>query len=66
MIVELGNANRVEFRGFGVFEVRQRKRRNALNPQTLEPVRVPAGRTVKFKPGRRMLQIVGRKRSVGR
>ena len=54
IIVELGKDNRLEFRDFGVFEVKQRQPRKAQNPKTLEPVHVPAKRTVKFKVGRLM------------
>ena len=54
IIVELGKGNRLEFREFGVFEVRQRRSRMAQNPKTLEPVRVPPKRTEKFKIGRLM------------
>ena len=52
IIVELGKGNRLEFRNFGVFEVKQRQARMAQNPKTLEPVEVPPKRTVKFKVGR--------------
>ena len=54
IIVELRKGNRLEFRDFGVFEVRQRAARSAQNPKTLVPVHVPAKRTVRFKPGRLM------------
>lgn len=54
VIVELGEGNRLEFRDFGVFEVKHRAPRIAQNPKTLERVPVPAKRTVKFKVGRRM------------
>lgn len=54
----LGEGDRIEFRDFGVFEVRERKERKAQNPRTLEPVMVPAKRTVKFKAGRLMQQAV--------
>jgi integration host factor subunit beta len=54
VVEELGQGNRLEFRDFGVFEVRQRAARNAQNPKTLVPVHVPAKRTVRFKPGRLM------------
>jgi integration host factor subunit beta len=52
MVSELGSGNRLEFREFGVFEVRSRAPRIAQNPKTLVRVRVPAKRTVRFKPGR--------------
>ena len=58
IIVELGKGNRLEFRDFGVFEVKQRRARTAQNPKTLEPVAVPPKRTVKFKVGRLMKQTL--------
>jgi integration host factor subunit beta len=51
---ELAKGNRLEFRDFGVFEVKERSARKAQNPATLEPIDVPASRTVKFKMGRIM------------
>ncbi len=54
IIEELGQDNRLEFRDFGVFESKQRAPRVAQNPKTLERVKVPAKRTVKFKVGRLM------------
>ncbi len=58
IIVELGRSNRLEFRDFGVFEVKHRKARMAQNPKTLEQVPVPPKRTVKFKVGRLMKQTL--------
>jgi len=52
--LELARNNRLEFRGFGVFEPRTREARTAQNPKTLEKVHVPAKRTAKFKMGRMM------------
>lgn len=52
MIAELGKGNRLEFRDFGVFEIKARAPRVAQNPKTLQRVNVPAKRTVKFKVGR--------------
>lgn len=54
VINELGDGNRLEFRDFGVFELKDRAPRTAQNPKTLERVYVPAKRTVKFKAGRLM------------
>ncbi len=48
---ELIKGNRLEFRKFGVFEVRKRPGRIAQNPKTLQKVVVPAKRVVKFKVG---------------
>ena len=53
---ELAKNNRIEFRDFGVFEVREQAARTAQNPQTLEKVQVPAKRKVRFKIGRLMKQ----------
>lgn len=58
VIEELGDGNRLEFRDFGVFEIRERAPRVAQNPKTLERVPVPAKRTVKFKLGRLMKQAL--------
>jgi len=58
VINELGEGNRLEFRDFGVFEIRNRAARMAQNPRTLERVPVPARKTVKFKVGRLMRHAV--------
>ena len=58
IISELSEGNRLEFREFGVFEVRERAARKAQNPRTLEKVFVPAKRVVKFKVGRTMRERV--------
>ena len=54
VVQELNRGNRLEFRDFGVFEVRQRAPRMAQNPKTMDKVKVPAKRSVRFKPGRLM------------
>ncbi len=58
IIRELGDGNRLEFREFGVFEIKERAARKAQNPRTLEKVEVPAKRVVKFKVGRLMKECV--------
>lgn len=60
IIDELCRGNRLEFRDFGVFEVRTRKPRNAQNPKTLQRVKVPQRKSVKFKPGRIMRDVIDR------
>ena len=54
IVSEMRDGNRIEFRDFGVFEVKDRAPRNARNPRTRQKVTVPARRSVKFKPGRLM------------
>ena len=43
---------RIEFRGFGVFQVKPRKRGVGRNPRTGHVVKIPPGRSVRFKPGK--------------
>ena len=59
-IVEaLENNDTVEFRNFGVFEVRERKQRIGRNPNKPENVvTIPARKVVKFKPGKIMRQKI--------
>ncbi|MCC7011921.1 MAG: integration host factor subunit beta [Planctomycetes bacterium] len=59
IIIELSAGNRLEFREFGVFEIKDRAARRAQNPRTLEKVQVPAKRVVKFKVGRLMRERIG-------
>jgi integration host factor subunit beta len=59
IVNELGKGNRLEFRGFGIFEVKERSPRTAQNPKTLEKVQVGAKRTVKFRMGKLMKQKIG-------
>ena len=42
----------VRLPAFGVFDVKDTAARTARNPQTGEEVAVPAGRKVRFKPGK--------------
>ena len=60
IVTELANGNRLEFRDFGIFDVKTRAAREAQNPKTLEKVHVPAKRNVKFKMGRVMKQKLNR------
>jgi nucleoid DNA-binding protein len=56
IVNELGNNNRLEFRGFGIFEVKEHSPRIAQNPKTLEKVQVGTKRTVKFRMSKLMKQ----------
>ena len=58
VINELSRGNRLEFRDFGIFDVRERAERIAQNPKTLERVTVPAKRTARFRVGRLMKECV--------
>ena len=43
---------------FGTFTVKKTKARKALNPRTLEPVKVKAGKTVRFKASPTLKKLV--------
>lgn len=58
IIDELRAGHRLEFRDFGIFDVKERPQRRAQNPRTLEKVLVPPKRVVKFKVGRAMRERV--------
>jgi integration host factor subunit beta len=58
---ELASGNRIEFRQFGVFEVRERRARTAKNPRTNERFEVPSRVTVRFKPGQDLKAEVNRR-----
>jgi len=61
IIAELAKNNRLEFRDFGVFEVKERAARTAQNAKTLKKIQVPAKRRVKFKIGRVMREKLNTK-----
>ena len=48
----LARGQRIELRGFGVFQVKPRKRGIGRNPRTGKEVKIPPGRTIRFKPGK--------------
>ena len=50
----LAKGDRIELRGFGVFNVRPRKTGIGRNPRTGAEVTIPPGRAVRFKPGKQL------------
>ena len=46
----LARGDRVVFRRFGVFRASPRRTGQARNPRTGEPVGIPPGRVVRFRP----------------
>jgi DNA-binding protein HU-beta len=48
----LTNGDRIELRGFGVFNVKPRKTGIGRNPRTGAEVNIPPGKAVRFKPGK--------------
>ena len=49
---------RIEIRGFAVFESRSRKVGFARNIKTGQSIEIPAGRSIRFKPGKQLRNIV--------
>ncbi len=50
----LAEGDRIELRGFGVFNVKARKTGVGRNPRTGEEVTIQPGRAVRFKPGKEL------------
>ncbi|MDN3555899.1 HU family DNA-binding protein [Halomonas maura] len=46
--------------GFGTFTVRERAARTGKNPQTGQPLTIPASKTVAFKPGKGLKDAVAK------
>lgn len=53
----LAAGDRIELRGFGVFNVRPRKTGIGRNPRTGEEVSIPPGKAVRFKPGKDLQSV---------
>ena len=54
----LSNGERIELRGFGIFNVRPRKTGIGRNPRTGEKITIPASKVVKFKAGKALSEKV--------
>jgi len=50
----LGEGDRIELRGFGVFTVKPRKTGVGRNPRTGAEVTIAPGKAVRFKPGKEL------------
>lgn len=61
LVDELALGHRLEFREFGIFDLKQRKARKARNPRTGEEVLVDSKTVVVFKPGKQMKERVSYK-----
>ncbi len=60
IINSLANGDRVEFRGFGAFSVRQRTPRVAKNPRTGEQVKVEERNIPHFKTGKQLFELLNK------
>ena len=48
----------VQLIGFGTFKVKLRKKRKGRNPKTKEEITIPASKTVTFKPGKKLKELL--------
>ncbi len=53
----LSQGQRIELRGFGVFQVKERKQGIGRNPRTGVEVPIEPGKTVRFKPGKTLRSV---------
>lgn len=54
----LVDGRKVTLVGFGTFSVTHRAERMGRDPQTKAPIKIPASKSVKFKPGKAMKEAV--------
>ena len=54
----LTEGDKVQLTGFGTFEVRDKKEKEAINPRTKEKVLVPARKSPAFKAGKALKDAV--------
>lgn len=55
---ELNAGRKVQITGFGTFQVRKRRKREGRNPQTGEPIEIPASRFPAFTSGRALKERI--------
>ena len=58
IVVQMKRDGRFMLPGFGTFTVVPKKARTALNPRTLEKVKVKAGKTVRFKASKQLKEAM--------
>jgi DNA-binding protein HU-beta len=54
----LANGEAITLVGFGTFKVSERAARTGRNPRTGQEIQIPAAKTVKFSPGKRLKDAV--------
>jgi DNA-binding protein HU-beta len=58
----LKKGEKISLVGFGSFEVRKRKARKGMNPQTKEAIKIPAKKVPVFKAGKGLREAVNKKK----
>lgn len=56
----LVKGEKVQLVGFGTFEVRDRAARTGVNPQTKQPIQIPATKVPAFKAGKSLKDAVAK------
>ncbi len=55
---ELKTGGKVALLGFGSFSITEKSARKGVNPKTKQPINIPARKTVKFKAGAELSELV--------
>lgn len=55
---ELKEGGKVALLGFGSFSVAEKVARKGVNPKTKQPIEIPARKSVKFKAGAELTEII--------
>ncbi len=56
----LAKGDKIQLVGFGTFEVRERKAREGINPQSKAKIKIPATKVPAFKAGRALKDAVAK------
>ena len=56
----LAKGDKIQLVGFGTFEIRERKAREGINPQTKKKIKIPATKVPAFKAGRQLKDAVAK------
>ena len=55
---ELKEGGKMALLGFGSFSVAEKSARKGVNPKTKQPIEIPARKSVKFKAGAELTEII--------
>lgn len=58
----LKKGQKVQLVGFGTFEVRKRKARTGINPQSKEQIKIAASKAPAFRPGKALKDAISKKK----
>jgi DNA-binding protein HU-beta len=56
----LAKGDKIQLVGFGTFEIRERKAREGINPQTKKKIKIAATKVPAFKAGRQLKDAVAK------